>query len=187
MKNQSLKKMVTSAILIAMGTVLSFLQIPLPWLIWGGSVTVLSMLPICTVGIMYGPLWGFGSAFLYSVMQLLFAQVGAWGLSPTVLVVCIVFDYLVAFTVLGVTGFFRSRGKKGICIGVGIAVFCRFVCHFITGVTIWKEMMPESFSSPWLYSLAYNGSYMLPELIFTVAGAAVLAGMPRFMRMIKQA
>lgn len=178
--------MVTSAILVAMGTVLSLIQIPFPWLIWGGSVTLLSMVPVCTVGIMYGPLWGFGAAFVHSTMQLLFAQVGAWGLSPTVLVICIVFDYLVAFTVLGVTGFFANRGRAGICIGTGIAVFLRFVCHFITGITIWEAYMPDSFNNIWLYSLAYNGSYMLPELIFTVAGMAVLTGVPAFCRMIKR-
>jgi len=177
--------MVTCSVLVAMGTVLSLIVLPFPWLIWGGSVTLLSMLPICVAGIMYGPLWGFGTAFVHSSIQLLFAHVGAWGLSPSVFVICIVFDYFVAFTSLGVTGFFCGRGKKGICVGVGIAVMCRFFCHFITGITIWKEMMPESFDSVWLYSLAYNGSYMVPELIFTVAGTAVITGIPAFMKLVR--
>ena len=46
--------------------------------------------------------------------------------------------------------------------------------------------MPEEFSNPYLYSLVYNGSYMLPETIFTLIGAGVIFGVPVIRRMIRE-
>ena len=175
--------MVQCAILVAMGTVLSFLKLyeaPL-----GGSVTILSMLPICIAGLMHGPAWGFGSAFVYSVIQLLASSCFAWGLTPTVLIVCILFDYLVAFTTLGVTGFFKDRGRFGMCIGVALAILLRMICHYVTGVTIWESSMPDEWNNVWLYSLAYNGFYMVPEMIFTMIGTVVLTSIPQFNKLMR--
>ncbi len=185
MKNQKLRIMVQCAILVAMGTVLSFLKLyeaPL-----GGSVTVLSMLPICMAGLMHGPKWGFGTAFVYSVIQLLVSNCFAWGLTPTVLVVCILFDYIVAFTVLGITGFFKDNGRLGMCLGVLLALAWRMACHYITGVTIWESSMPEEWNNVWLYSLAYNGFYMVPEMVFTMIGTVILTSIPQFNKLMKQA
>ena len=109
MKKHKIRPLVECAILIALGTVLSLFKIwemPL-----GGAITPLSMLPVCLIGFMYGPKWSFGAAFVYSVLQLFTGSVFAWGLTPFVLVVCILFDYIVAFTVLGVTGFFMTMPK----------------------------------------------------------------------------
>ncbi len=184
-RTKNLLTMVQCAVLIAMGTVLSLIQIPMPWLIWGGSLTPLSMLPICLIGLLHGPKWGFGSAFIYSVFQLLFGYPFAWGLSPAVLVICILFDYIVAFSVLGITGFFKDRSKTVMCVGIAIAVFLRFVCHYITGVTIWEESMPDSFTNIWFYSLVYNGSYMLPEIILTVIGSFAVLSVPKLMSLLK--
>jgi len=53
----------------------------------------------------------------------------------------------------------------------------RFLVHYVVGATIWAEWMPEEFfgmtmTTPWFYSLLYNGSYMLPNMVL----ALVLAG-----------
>lgn len=184
-RSEKLRTMVTCAILVAMSTVLSFIKLPMPWLIWGGSVTLLSMLPVSLAGIMFGPQWGFGTAFIYSAIQLLVSECFAWGLTPTVLIICILADYIVAFTALGITGFFKGKGRGMACLGVAIAVFVRMVCHYISGVTIWEAYMPDSFTNLWLYSLVYNGSYMLPELIFTVVGTVAVLSVPRFYKMVK--
>ncbi len=182
MKNRSVHTLVQCAILVAMSTVLSFLvlyEAPL-----GGSVTILSMLPVCLAGLLHGPKWGFGTAFVYSVIQLLTSKCFAWGLTPTVLIVCILFDYIVAFTLLGVTGFFKGKGRVGLCLGVLLAVALRMLCHYITGVTIWESSMPEEWNNVWLYSLAYNGAYMLPEAIFTMVGTVALSAVPQLWRLM---
>ena len=70
MKTQSTKtkRMVLTALLISLATVLSLIKVwkmPL-----GGSVTLLSMLPIAMLSIEYGIKWGMSSALLYSIVQL---------------------------------------------------------------------------------------------------------------------
>ena len=177
MKNEKLKKLVLSAIMIALATVLSFVKVyKLPL---GGSITLLSMLPIVLVSVFYGVKQGLITAFAYSVIQMLvdLGEVVGWGLTPTALIGCIIFDYIIAFTVIGLAGIFRKKGLWGIIGGTALALFLRFVSHLISGVLIfdiWCE-----WSSPLLYSICYNGSFMLPELIFTAIGAAALFKLPQ--------
>ena len=99
-----------------------------------------------------------------------------------VLIVCILADYIFAFTVLGITGLFKNKGTKGILIGTFLAVFLRFVCHYISGVTIWKS----TDMNPYVYSLLYNGSYMLPECVFTMIGTFALSKVPAFKKILER-
>ena len=59
-------------------------------------------------------------------------------------------------------------------MGAATGSALRFLCHFISGVTIWGEYA-NGWQSVWVYSLAYNGSYMLVEGIVTVVGVVALA------------
>ncbi len=183
MKND-IKKITVSAIMLALATVLS--EIPIIQMPLGGSVTLLSMIPIVLISCCYGIGWGFGTAFVYSLVQLYLAiSVGGlftWGLTTPALVSAIIIDYILAFTVLGIAGIFAKRGALGILFGVILAVALRFVCHFISGAVIfdiWCE-----WSSPWLYSLCYNGLYMLPELVITSIGAFLLLKVKAFRRLL---
>lgn len=178
MKSVRIHILTQCALLLAMGTVLS--MIPIFEMPFGGSVTLLSMLPICLVGILHGPSWGFGTAFVYSVIQLMLSKCFAWGLTPTVLIVCILADYIVAFTALGITGFFRGS-RLNMCAGISVALILRMGCHYLSGVTIWAASAPEGWN-PWLYSIVYNGAYMLPEIAFTMVGAIILTAIPQLKR-----
>lgn len=186
MKAKNTKKnvlaLVECAILIALSVVLSFLKIwkmPL-----GGSVTLLSMLPVCIISIRRGPAWGFGSAFVYSLFQLVFGitmdGILGWGLNAPMLIGCMMFDYIIAFTVLGIAGAFRKKGAAGIYLGITLACVARFVSHFLSGYVIFKnleqwELFGAMFSNrPILYSVCYNGLYMLPELALTLIATVVL-------------
>lgn len=186
MKTQSrnTRRMVLTALLISLGTVLSLIKVfkmPL-----GGSVTLLSMLPVAMLSIEYGVKWGFSSAFLYSIVQLCldFGEVLSWGLTPVVLIGTIVFDYLLAYTALGISGAFRSKGVKGICIGIFIALLIRFVCHFISGTILFANWCPDGWNVA-LYSICYNGAYMLPEMIVTMIGASVMFKLPQINRLMQ--
>ena len=184
MKNSKTLTIVEGAVMVALATVLSFIRVyKLPW---GGSITLLSMLPIAVFSIKHGVAKGLGAEFVFSLIQFIQGITDGlfgWGLSPVMLVACIFIDYLAAYTVLGVAGMFRKKGAVGWIAGTMIAVFLRFVCHFISGVVIWK-----SFGALWdgfstdnsiLYSLLYNGSYMLPEMIFTAIGTFALFEIPQ--------
>ena len=182
--NVNIKRLVLTAMLIALGTALSMVkiwQMPL-----GGAVTLLSMLPIALISIEYGVAWGMGGAFAYSLVQLglSFAKVLSWGLSPAAVVGTFVFDYLLAFTFLGLSGMFRKKGAPGIIVGLLIAMSLRLICHVISGAIIFGVWMPEDWSNPWLYSICYNGLYMLPEFILTTIGSVILFKTPSFGRLV---
>lgn len=180
MQNKTVRKLVESALFIAIATVLSMLKIDLPF---GGGVTIVSMLPLVLVSHRWGWKWGVLTAFAYSLIQLLLGldNVGYATTFATVLGV-IFLDYVIAYTVIGFSGALEKPfGKtlKAVMIGIAVVFVGRFLCHFITGVWIWGGWMPESFmnmtmTSPWIYSLLYNGWYMLAELVVTEVVAALL-------------
>ncbi len=161
----NIKRLCVSAIMIALATVLSLIKVyTLPL---GGSITLLSMLPIVFLSVNFGTGWGFFSAFVYALIQMFLdlAAVASWGLTPAIFIGCIVFDYILAYTALGIAGMFRKKGAAGVLIGTCIALFLRFLSHFLSGIIFFRTY--ETFNSPFLWSLFYNGSYMLPEMIFT--------------------
>lgn len=184
MQNTKTKMLVEGAAMIALATVLSFIRVfKLPW---GGSVTLLSMLPIFMYSIRWGMKDGFLVAFVYSLIQFLQGVMDGlfgWGLTPAMLIACILIDYLGAFTILGIAGIFKNKKTAGNIAGIVLACVLRFVFHFLSGVIIW-----HSFGELWdgfatdsevLYSLLYNGAYMLPEMIITVIGAVALFTIPQ--------
>ena len=187
--SQKTKLLVEGAAMVALATVLSFIRIiKMPW---GGSVTLLSMLPIVIFSIKNGVKNGLIVSFVFSLIQ--FAQgimdgLFGWGLTPVSLIACIIIDYLLAFTVLGLAGIFKENGLNGWIAGTVIAIALRLLMHFISGVVIW-----HSFGELWggfstestvLYSLLYNGAYMVPEIIFTTIGAVVLLKAPQTKKLI---
>ena len=55
----------------------------------------------------------------------------------------------------------------------------RFLAHYLVGALVWGKYMPDEFfgmsmTSPWFYSLLYNGSYMLPDIILCAVVFALL-------------
>ena len=190
MKNTKLKTLVEGAIMIALATVLSLIKIyKLPW---GGSITLLSMLPIAVFSLRHGVYKGLGVSFVFALIQLfqgiVFDGLFAWGLTPLMLIGCIMLDYILPFTSLGIAGIFREKGLAGQLIGITIAILSRLLCHFLSGVVIFASMgmLWEGFytENSWIYSIIYNASYMLPELIFTLIGATALLKVPQTKKII---
>ena len=189
MQNTKTKILVEGAAMVALATVLSFIRVfKLPW---GGSVTLLSMLPIVLFSIRRGMKPGLTAAFAYSLTQ--FAQgimdgIFGWGLTPGMLIACIFLDYIGAFTILGIAGCFRKKKLPGWIGGIALAISLRFLFHFFSGVVIWHSFgeLWNGFSTEntYLYSFLYNGCYMLPELIFTLAGAVALLSAPQTKRLL---
>ena len=158
------------AIMIALAQALSYVKLyELPN---GGSLTP-AMFPILLYALRWGTGRGLGAGFVFGLLQLIFDGAYAWGWQSMLL------DYLVAFTPLGLAGLFRGKAW-GIFPGTVLGCVARFVVHYISGVTIYKIYEPTevpglgTFSSPALYSLVYNGSYMLPNMLLALAIAAVL-------------
>ena len=184
-KKTNILKLTECAVMLALATVLSFIKIiQMPM---GGSVTLCSMLPIMLIGIKHGNLTGGLVGLMYALLQLLFDLPGGnvfyMGMSAGVIVIVALFDYLVPFTVLGFAGMLRKvKTEKipmlGAYIGVVIVVIIRFLCHFITGFSIWGQWAPEGMSK-YIYSIVYNGTYLLPELGITLLVAVLLLQVPQ--------
>lgn len=190
MQGKKVRILAEGAVMLALATALSFIQIyKLPW---GGSITLLSMLPIVMFSIKRGVKMGLAVSFLYSLIQFfqgIMDGLFGWGLTPVMLIACIFIDYIFAFTVLGFGGAFRKKGIAGWISGIACAITLRFIMHFLSGVIIWKSFgeLWDGFStdSSILYSLLYNGSYMLPELIITVIAAVILLNVPEVRKLFR--
>ena len=184
-QKQDIRKIALCAIMIALGTVLSLIKIYEPPL--GGGVTVLSMVPVAFLSCMLGLKWGFGASFVYALIQLYlsFGEVMSWGLTAGAVVATLLFDYLVPYTLLGICGILRKKGVWGIVTGVAIGLTLRFLCHFFTGVYIFDIWCP--WDNVWVYSLAYNAGYMLPEIILTCVGTALLCRSRAIKRLVVEA
>lgn len=158
------------AILIAIAQVLSYVKLyTLPN---GGSLTP-AMFPILLFALRWGLAPGLLGGFVFGVLQLIFDSAYALGWQSMLL------DYLLAFTPLGLAGIFKGKAW-GIFPGTVIGCAGRFVVHFISGVTIYRIIEPTAvpglgtYDNASLYSLVYNGSYMLPNALLALAIAALL-------------
>ena len=158
------------ALMVAMAQVLSYVKLmEAPN---GGSITP-AMFPIIFFAVRWGLRPGLLAGFVFGLLQLIFDGAYAWGWQSMLL------DYLVAFTPLGLAGLFK-RKPWGLFLGTVVGCTGRFLIHYISGVTIYKIVAPTeflqwTFTSPSLYSLIYNGSYMLPNTILAVVCMALLA------------
>ena len=183
----------------AICAVMPFLNLP-----FGGGFTIASMLPIIIVAYMYGTKWGLLTAFAYSILQMLlgFNTVSAFFLPGdsqmlwwrAVLVIFI--DYILAYSVLGLGGVFRKKfeTKKAIVLGSIFAISLRYIAHIFSGAIFfgtwaewfftqdgfysWGQKILETFSGASLatvYSIIYNGTYMIPEIVITAIVACFVA------------
>lgn len=157
---------------------------------FGGTITI-SMLPIAYYSFRRGIGWGIGVGFVYSLLQMLLGFYVPPANTWWAVVLCVLLDYVIAFTVVGIANLFaKPFGKyRLVGYGVGAVAVCiiRFVCSFLSGVILWGSYAPEGMNV-WLYSLIYNSSYMLPNAILTGILAVVLCAAldPKTLRPIKK-
>lgn len=172
------RKLTETAIMLALAVLLSYVTVfkaPM-----GGSITAFSQVPIVIIGYRYGFKWGAGTGVIYGVLEMLLQGLGnfAYVKGFAAYLILILADYVVAFACLGIGGaLFRKVIKNqtlALALGGAVASLLRFVCHFISGVTIWGEYA-DGWKSVWAYSFGYNGFYMLFEGILTVIGVVVLS------------
>ena len=130
-------------------------------------------------------------AFVYSLLQMLLGFYVPPANTWWALVLCIVLDYLVAFTIVGLAGLFAKPFGKyrlaGYCVGAVVVCLIRFVSSFLSGVILWGSYAPEGMNV-WYYSLVYNASYMLPNAILTGVFAVVICAAldPKTLRPMKK-
>lgn len=170
--------------MIALSIALFAVSDAIPWpFIYGGGFSLFGQVPIIIVSYRHGIRNGLVASTALALFEMImgfknFSHVNgivAW------LIVALA-DYLIAFGCLGLGGIFKNKIKNQTAALVtgGISVcIIRFLCHFISGVTIWKGYTPENMLVG-VYSLVYNGSYMLIETIITVIGLVAVSAVFNF-------
>ena len=171
------QRLTETAAMIALATALSYVaifQAPM-----GGSITLFSQVPIIIIAYRYNIGWGALTGVVYGILQMLLQGMGNFAYVSGIgsYLILILFDYVLAFASLGLMGgiFKKAVKNQAVALGLGAAFasLLRFICHFISGVTIWGEYA-DGWQSVWVYSLGYNGFYMLFEGIITVVGVVAL-------------
>ena len=185
MRNKKLLCLVECAMMVALAFGLSFVK---PWQMpLGGSVTICSMLPIMLIGIKYGPVVGLSTGFVYSLTQLaqgfMEGDISYAAGEAGVFIVAMLFDYIVPYTLLGLSGILGKNKRWAPIGGMCIAVALRFISHYLTGVTIWAQWTPDGWSS-WVYSAAYNGGYLLPDLAICLCVAVIMLNVKQIRKLI---
>lgn len=144
------RSMSFAAMCLAVAFVLSFIKIvDLPQ---GGGITPVSMLPVILFAYIYGPKRGFIVSFVYFLLQLL---QGVYFLN----IVQFCFDYLIAFTIIGIAGFF----KNNILLGTIAAHLLRYASHVIAAYAFFREFNQTGINDT-VYCLVYN-SFVLIEMV----------------------
>lgn len=172
------RRLTETAIMIALATALSYVTIfTLPM---GGSITLFSQVPIIIIGYRYGLKWGALTGVIHGILQMLLQGLGNFAYVKGIVayLILIFADYVVAFMALGIGGAMFKKVIKNQAVALGLGAFVgsliRFICHFISGVTIWGEYA-DGWKSVWAYSLGYNGSYMAVEAVISVIGVVLLS------------
>ena len=170
--------LVEGALMIALAFVLSmipFIQLP-----WGGDITLFSTLPIVLMSLRHGGKWGVGTAAVYSLLQLVQGMenvVAVPAKTIFTMVLCALLDYVLAYTVLGFTGPIARRFKnptRGLVAGIAITGLLRFLFSFLSGLLLWGQWAWEGWPV-WLYSLAYNALWCLPDVAIVLLAALLLS------------
>ena len=116
------------------------------------------------------------------------------------LLMCLL-DYILAYTLLGLGGLFRNRVKDpgvGLMCGSLVALGARYLAHIASGYILfssyaewyftqegfpaWGAQLTAALSPEVLglvYSVVYNGMYMIPEMIFTAIAAVIIVRIPK--------
>ena len=145
------RRLTEGGICIALALVLSYLKIPIGLSFggFGGSITLV-MVPLILFAVRYGAPWGILAGVAFGTLKYFFAE-----------------------------GFAVSNDYSKLPLAAFVGCLGRFVIHFISGVTVYAQYMPEEFmgmtmTSPVFYSVLYNGTYMLPNTILAIIICALL-------------
>lgn len=150
------------ALLVAAAIILSYFKIQFLAM---GSINF-AMVPIIIFAVHWGAGWGVGAGAVFGLLKFILA--GGFAVNW----LSVFLDYPVAYAAVGLAGLFHDR-RFGLPLGALTGCLARFAVHFISGITIYRigvptEVMGMLVKNPWLYSLLYNISYMVPNIVIAV-------------------
>ncbi len=161
------------ALTIALSVVLGLLKI---WeMPYGGSIS-LEMLPILVLALRRGWRIGVAAGALYGVVALMFGGI-------VVHPVQFLLDYPVPFALAGLAGLMTPLVRRGaregrtgwqwVVAGVALGASLRFLSHWVSGLVFFGQYAAPG-QPAWLYSLLYNGFYLVPAALICAVAAVLL-------------
>lgn len=156
-KKPDAKALTISALMVALSIGLN--QLTLFKMPQGGSITLLSMLPMAICAYLLGTRRGVMAGMCLGLLDLIF---NPYVIHPLQLLV----DYPLAFGALGIGGIFRNQ-KNGLVKGYLLGVFGRYLCASVSGIVFFGAYAPEGFNAV-TWSLWYNLTYLAVEATITV-------------------
>lgn len=164
------KTMVFAAICISTSFALSYLKFSMPY---GGSITFASLVPLMIFAYAFGPVRGLLAGLVYGLLQ--FIQ-DPWFLTG----IQFVLDYLLAFGAIALLPVFKKvvkSQKASVLLGVAAFGIARLAMHICSGIVFvqagwvteveWMANLADI--GAFLYSLVYNGLYVLPDTLICAA------------------
>jgi len=147
------------ALAVVLGALTRLVQLP-----YGGSIN-LSGLPIVAMALRHGLKTGATTGALFGIVDFV---LNPYYFHP----IQVILDYPLAFALLGAgTGlassavFEKRTGMRFMVLGaIFIAGGMRLAIHWLSGVVFFANFAPEG-QPVWLYSLTYNSTYVIPEVI----------------------
>ncbi len=176
------KMLAYGALAIALSFVLSCIRLfKMPT---HGSITPGSMLPLMLFAAVYGIVPGLFAGSVYGILQ--FFQ-DPWFFSTPEFIL----DWILAFAALGLAGIAKDKKETWLFPGIVAAVLGRAVCAIAAGLLIVADYAPEELvinntvmGSKFIFSVVYNGVYLLPEMAICLLLAALIG--PRLLRELKR-
>ncbi|MGF6375601.1 thiamine transporter [Clostridiales Family XIII bacterium PM5-7] len=156
-KKADVKALTISALMIALSLGLN--QIILFRMPQGGSITLLSMLPIALCSYLLGTRRGVIAGMCLGLLDLIF---NPYVIHPIQLLV----DYPFAFGALGIGGALRNQ-KNGLSKVYLFGLLGRYTCAVISGIVFFGAYAPEGFNAV-TWSLWYNLTYLAVEGTITI-------------------
>ena len=147
---------------VALTVVCSFIKV---WEMPQGGSIALTMVPILLIAFRRGPVCGMTTGAIYGLISMAIAGVIYHPLS-------ILLDYVLAFGILGIAGLYKNN-LLSVILGCITGVAGRFICSLISGAVLFAEYAPAG-QNPWIYSLIYQSTYMIPELIISTVVIVIL-------------
>ena len=127
----------------------------------GGSVKAASMVPLMFYAYRWGGKSGLTVSIVYGIVDFLL------GFKYTIHSLSILLDYIVGYGIIGICGYFKDT-TIGLFSGSLLAMVLRWCSTVVSGAVVFASYAPEG-QNPWIYSMIYNASYMIPNAIINIA------------------
>jgi len=151
----------------------------------GGSVTLVSLLPIMVYAYIFGVKKGIFVGFVYGALQ---AVQDPWIIHFAQFIL----DYPVAFAACGLAGLLRKvpfaqkAPQLSFALGAAIGGTMRYICHVLSGALAFEAYAVAEGQTAWIYSLGYN-SYVFVDVALVIVAGAVIFSSKAFLRAAQKA